>query len=92
MFLNFKALLAALFLCSVFPTMTQPALIRVALIRVALIESLSGPFADTGEAVFRNLVWATERVNNRDGVKLPGGTRPLLMPSTNTMNAILAGG
>ena len=87
MFLNFKALLAALFVCSVFPAMAQPALIRV-----ALIESLSGPFADTGEAVFRNLVWATERVNNRDGVKLPGGTRPLLMPSTSTMNAILAGG
>ena len=46
-------------------------------IRVALIESLSGSFANTGEAVFRNLVWATERVNARGGVKLPGGNRPL---------------
>ena len=46
-------------------------------IKVALIESLSGPFANTGEAVFRNLVWATERVNARGGVKLPGGARPL---------------
>lgn len=47
-------------------------------IRVALIESLSGPFANTGEAVFRNLVWAAERVNARGGVKLPGGSRPLV--------------
>lgn len=47
-------------------------------IRVALIESLSGPFANTGEAVFRNLVWAAERVNARGGVKLPGGNRPLV--------------
>ena len=46
-------------------------------IRLALIEGLSGPFANTGEAVFRNLLWATERVNQRGGVKLPGGARPL---------------
>ena len=46
-------------------------------IRIALIESLSGSFANTGEAVFRNLVWAAERVNARGGVKLPGGNRPL---------------
>ena len=48
-------------------------------IKVALIESMSGAFANTGEAVFRNLVWATERVNARGGVKLPGGARPLLI-------------
>ncbi|MES2242059.1 MAG: branched-chain amino acid ABC transporter substrate-binding protein [Pseudomonadota bacterium] len=47
-------------------------------VRVALIESLSGPFANTGEAVFRNLVWAAERVNARGGLKLPGGNRPLV--------------
>jgi len=49
-------------------------------IRLALIESLSGPFANTGEAVFRNLLWAAERVNARGGVRLPpaqGGARPL---------------
>ncbi|MDR3018446.1 MAG: branched-chain amino acid ABC transporter substrate-binding protein [Delftia acidovorans] len=49
-------------------------------IRLALIESLSGPFANTGEAVFRNLLWATERVNARGGVPLPpaqGAARPL---------------
>ncbi len=47
-------------------------------VRVALIESLSGPFANTGEAVFRNMVWAAERVNARGGLKLPGGNRPLV--------------
>nr|WP_077034102.1 branched-chain amino acid ABC transporter substrate-binding protein [Pelomonas sp. KK5] len=46
-------------------------------IRLALIEGLSGPFGNAGEAVFRNLVWATERVNARGGVKLPEGRRPL---------------
>ncbi|MDE1949008.1 MAG: branched-chain amino acid ABC transporter substrate-binding protein [Burkholderiales bacterium] len=46
-------------------------------IRLALIEGLSGPFANAGEAVFRNLLWATERVNARGGVMLPGGARPL---------------
>lgn len=46
-------------------------------IRIALIESLSGPFANTGEAVARNLLWAVERVNARGGVGLPGGARML---------------
>lgn len=46
-------------------------------IRLALIEGLSGPFANAGEAVHRNLVWAAERVNARGGVRLPGGARPL---------------
>ncbi|QCB46214.1 branched-chain amino acid ABC transporter substrate-binding protein [Hydrogenophaga sp. PAMC20947] len=48
-------------------------------IRIGMIEGLSGPFANTGEAVYRNLVWATERVNARGGVKWPGGNRPLLI-------------
>lgn len=42
-----------------------------------MIEGLSGPFANAGEAVFRNLVWAVERVNARGGVALPTGNRPL---------------
>jgi branched-chain amino acid transport system substrate-binding protein len=45
-------------------------------IRLALVEGLSGPFANAGEAVFRNLLWAVERVNARGGVNLPGGARP----------------
>ncbi|MBL8308186.1 MAG: branched-chain amino acid ABC transporter substrate-binding protein [Rubrivivax sp.] len=48
-------------------------------IRLALIEGLSGPFANAGEAVFRNLLWAVERVNARGGVKLPAGARPLAL-------------
>lgn len=46
-------------------------------IPIALIEGLSGPFANAGEAVYRNLLLAVERVNARGGVKLPGGARPL---------------
>jgi branched-chain amino acid transport system substrate-binding protein len=71
-----KHVLVALFLAAAMAAMAQPALPPV---RVALIESLSGPFANTGEAVFRNLVWATERVNARGGVKLPGGARKLVI-------------
>ena len=51
-------------------------------IKLAMIEGLSGPFANTGEAVFRNLLWAVERVNARGGVKLPavaGGNRMLVL-------------
>ena len=46
-------------------------------IRLALIEGLSGPFANAGEAVFRNLLWAVERVNRRGGVMLRGGAQRL---------------
>ena len=35
-------------------------------VKLAMIESLSGPFANTGEAVVRNIVWAIERVNRVD--------------------------
>lgn len=48
-------------------------------IRLALIEGLSGPFANAGEAVFRNLLLATERVNHRGGVRVGGVTRPLAL-------------
>ncbi|WP_354375782.1 branched-chain amino acid ABC transporter substrate-binding protein [Variovorax paradoxus] len=71
---------AALALCAApFAAQAQPQT-PPAPIRLALIESMSGPFANTGEAVFRNLLWAVERVNARGGVKLPGvpgGARPL---------------
>ena len=48
-------------------------------IRIAMIEALSGAFANTGEAVFRNLVWAVERVNQRGGVRTPQGARLLVL-------------
>ncbi len=59
------------------PENASDAASAVAPIKLALIESMSGPFANTGEAVFRNVLWAVERVNARGGVKLPGGARRL---------------
>src|SRR5574343_733533 len=65
------------------PALAAPASAPVAEpIRLAMIEGLSGPFANAGEAVYRNLLWAVERVNARGGVKLPasaGGARPLVL-------------
>ncbi|MES2978087.1 MAG: branched-chain amino acid ABC transporter substrate-binding protein [Pseudomonadota bacterium] len=74
----FSRALCALVLCSCAAAFGQGASPQLGQpVRVALIETLSGPFANTGEAVFRNLVWATERVNARGGVKLGGAARPL---------------
>ncbi len=74
------ALGAALLSVSAVPlalAQSAPSAPRGEPIRIAMIEGLSGPFANTGEAVYRNLLWAAERVNARGGVKLPGGARPL---------------
>ena len=48
-------------------------------IRLALIEGLSGPFANTGEAVVRNITWAVERVNARGGVPTAQGLRAMVL-------------
>ena len=64
------------------PALAQPAVNaagNLPPIRLALIEGLSGPFANTGEAVFRNLVWAVERVNARGGVRLGQTQRQLVL-------------
>ena len=53
---------------------SKPALPSV---KLALIESLSGPFANTGEAVVRNLAWGIERINARGGVNTAQGPRLL---------------
>ncbi len=61
---------------------SAPAAPAPAPVKLALIESLSGAFANTGEAVFRNIFWAVDRVNARGGVLLPaaaGGARPLAL-------------
>jgi branched-chain amino acid transport system substrate-binding protein len=55
-----------------FEALAQQNTAQAATLKIAMIEGLSGPFGNTGEAVFRNLVWACERVNARGGVKLPG--------------------
>ena len=68
-------LLGAAMACSLgSPVSAQTA---VEPIRMAMIEGLSGGNANGGEAVFRNLVWAQERVNERGGVRMPGGPRRL---------------
>ena len=54
------------------PSLTPP-------IQLAMIEGLSGPFANTGDAVYRNLVWAIERVNARGGVKTKLGMQKLAL-------------
>lgn len=46
-------------------------------IPLALIEGMSGPFANAGAAVERNLRFGVERVNARGGVKLADGAHPL---------------
>ena len=51
-------------------------------VKLAMVEALTGPNANAGEAVFRNLAWAVERVNARGGVKLPaaaGGNQMLVL-------------
>ncbi|MEY2660831.1 MAG: hypothetical protein RLZZ123_2003, partial [Pseudomonadota bacterium] len=71
--LVFAALLALLALASAL----MPALAQAQPVRLALIESLSGPFANTGESVWRNLAWGVERINERGGVSWGGEKRPL---------------
>lgn len=73
------ALSCLLFFC--FSVNAQSASIPSQLppIQLALIEGMSGPFANTGEAVLRNLVWAVERVNARGGVSTQEGKRRLVL-------------
>ena len=52
---------------------------QIAPVKLAMIEGLSGANGNGGEAVFRNLVWAVERVNARGGVRLAGINTPLLL-------------
>ncbi|MFY7940197.1 MAG: ABC transporter substrate-binding protein, partial [Burkholderiaceae bacterium] len=67
-------------LCGVVGASSSSASVaNAAPITLAFVESLSGPFANTGEAVHRNLVWAIERVNQRGGVRLASGARPLAL-------------
>ena len=73
-FLRHTMLACAAALCSVVAHAQSPAPIRL-----ALIEGLSGPFANTGEAVVRNIAWAVERVNARGGVSTPQGLRAMVL-------------
>ena len=67
-----KSATAVLFALA-FSAFTALAQASPAPIKLALIEGLSGPTGNAGEAVYRNLIWAIERVNARGGVKLSAG-------------------
>jgi branched-chain amino acid transport system substrate-binding protein len=66
-------------LCLSFSVKAQTPSIQLPPVQLALIEGMSGPFANTGEAVLRNLVWAVERVNARGGVRTQEGKRRLVL-------------
>jgi len=63
-----KNLFAALFAAAFFAH-AAVAWAAVEPVRLALIEGLSGANANGGEAAYRNLAWAVERVNARPAVK-----------------------
>ncbi len=69
---------SAFFMFSLVP-LTAQAQTPQASVKLALIEGLSGPNASGGEAVYRNLVWAIERVNARGGVLWGKASLPLLL-------------
>ncbi len=48
-------------------------------LKLALIEGLSGANANGGEAVFRNLAWAVERVNARGGILIGTHAKQMLV-------------
>jgi len=77
--LFFRRWLLNLFVVALFAPVFCGAQPAAAPIKIAMIEGLSGPNANAGEAVYRNLVWAVERVNARGGVKLPGGAQMLAL-------------
>ncbi len=58
---------------SVFAQASTPPL------KLALIEGLSGANANGGEAVFRNLAWAVERVNARGGFSVGPQAKQMLV-------------
>lgn len=73
MFFSKRAVLksaAVAFISAPFSAFAQTPNTSRPTLKLAMIEALSGAFANTGEAVFRNLVWACERVNARGGVRI----------------------
>ena len=73
------ALSCLLFFCFSVNAQSASSPLQLPPIQLALIEGMSGPFANTGEAVLRNLVWAVERVNARGGVSTQEGKRRLVL-------------
>ncbi|NUU02624.1 branched-chain amino acid ABC transporter substrate-binding protein [Herbaspirillum robiniae] len=73
------SLCAALAACSLHAAhaAAQAPAPALAPIRIGMIDGLSGPFANAGEAVVRNIGYAIDRINARGGVALPDGRHPL---------------
>jgi branched-chain amino acid transport system substrate-binding protein len=72
MFILYHKVLKIAFAALWLPVLAFAQSTPVAPIKLAMIETFSGAFANTGEAVLRNLTWALERVNARGGVRLEG--------------------
>lgn len=77
--MNFRSIVAACIVAAGLMATTATALAQAtrAPIRIGMIDGLSGPLANGGEAVLRNVRFAIEQVNARGGVKLPDGQHPL---------------
>lgn len=74
-FPTFKRLAAVAFLLTASTAMAAaPA---GAPIRIGMIDGMSGPFANAGEAVQRNIQFSIDLINTKGGVKLPDGMHPL---------------
>jgi len=69
----FRTLLAALLL------LLAKGAMAGAPIRIGMVEGMSGPFANAGEAVARNIQMAVDNINASGGVRLPGGRHPLAL-------------
>lgn len=74
-------------LCLSFSVNVQTPSIQLPPVQLALIEGMSGPFANSGEAVLRNLVWAVERVDVRGGVTTQEGKRRLVLNRYETLRS-----
>ena len=69
----FRTLLAALLL------LLAKGAAAGAPIRIGMVEGMSGPFANAGEAVARNIQMAVDKINASGGVRLPDGRHPLAL-------------
>ncbi len=80
-FLSFSvataALIAAIATATPHSATAQSSAASAPPIKIAMIEGMSGPFANAGEAVLRNLRFAVERVNAAGGVKTKLGAQSL---------------
>ncbi len=87
---KFKKLLvcASLFCCFVQTAQANKASAELPPIQLGMIEAVSGPFANAGEAVQRNLQWTIEKINARGGVKLADGRHLLQLKVFDNKQAV----